>query len=194
MSKKTVETIINGGNDYVIQTKRNQPSLHDTIQQRMVEQIPLDTFEIAEKGNGRHSFWSVSVFSAIDTNKTKEWQGLKRFIHVHKEVFYTSKKAKKKYTYNDRLYISSISDYSAQEFYKGIREHWGIENKLHWIKDTAHNEDKNGIRHPNGAVNNSIISTMTLNIHRANDRHAIKDSQIKFGANINELFILLNNT
>ena len=40
------------------------------------------------------------------------------------------------------MYISSL-DKSAEEFQTIIRNHWAIENKLHWSLDVAFNEDLN---------------------------------------------------
>jgi len=194
LSKKTVEKIISSGNEYVIQVKRNQRTLFREIERTMVEQKPLDVFQIEEKGHGRHSFWSVSVFSALNSFKCKEWKGSKRFIHVHKEVFYTNRHAKKTFTENDRLYISSQNSSDAQFFHQGIRNHWTIENRLHWVKDVIHNEDKNRMNTKNGPINNSIISTIAINIHRKNGNQSITNSQIKFGANVKELFNIYLNT
>lgn len=140
------------------------------------------------KGHGRHSLWSVSVFSAFNSKKHKEWKGLKRFIHVHKEVFHTNKNTKKRFTDNDRLYISSVLSSDAEFFHNGIRNHWSIENKLHWVKDVVHNEDDNRMRTKNGPINQSIISTIAINIHRKNGEPSITNSQIKFGTNVKELF------
>lgn len=199
MPKKTVETIIESGNDYVIQVKGNQKTLSQEIQKTMVEQLPIDTFESEEKGHGRHSFWSVSIFNAALSPKADEWQGLQRFIHVHKEVFYTDTKRKKRQTFNDRIYISSKSCDSAEYFHQGIRDHWSPdsyrdENKLHWVKDVIHNEDNNSIKTNNGPVNTSIVSTIAINIHRKNGNTSITDSQIKFGANVKELFNIYRNS
>lgn len=160
----------------------------------MADEPPLDFFQVEEKGHGRHSLWSVSIFSAFNSTKAKEWTGLKRFIHVHKEVFYTNTKRKKRQTVNDRLYISSVSSSHAEFFHNGIRSHWSIENKLHWVKDVIHKEDDNRMNTKNGPINNSIISTIAINIHRKNGKSSITDSQIKFGANIKELFNIYKKT
>lgn len=151
-----------------------------SIQETLLEK-PLDTYEEREKGHGRHSFWSVSVFNALNNEKTKEWQGLKRFIHVHKVSFNTKTK---KTSHSDRIYISNKSSISAKDFHQGIRKHWTIENALHWVKDVIHGEDTNRIIHPNGAVNNATISTITINLHRTKHEHSITNSQILFGARL----------
>lgn len=93
--------------------------------------------------------WSVSVYNAIFSPKCKEWKGLKRFVHVHKEVLYTNINKRKRESDNDRLYISSNKSTCANFFHNGVRKHWSIENKLHWVKDVIHNEDNNRIKTQN---------------------------------------------
>ena len=56
-----LEGIIESGNHYLIQVKRNQPSLFQELGDMLAER-PLDIFEQTEKGHGRHSHWTVSVF------------------------------------------------------------------------------------------------------------------------------------
>ena len=136
----------------------------------------------------------LRIAYSIYSKKHKEWKGLKRFIHVHKEVFHTNKNTKKRFTDNDRHYISSVSSSNAKFFHEGIRNHWSIENKLHWVKDVIHNEDDNRVRTNNGSINQSIISTIAINIHRKNGNPSITDSQIKFGANVKELFNIYSNS
>ncbi len=44
----------------------------------------------------------------------------------------------------------------------GVRKHWGIENKVHWVLDVAFNEDHSRKRAGNAAQN---FSTLTQIIH-----------------------------
>ena len=50
-----------------------------------------------------------------------------------------------------RYYISS-ANLTAEKFARSIREHWEIENRLHWCLDTAMNEDGCRIRRGNAAL------------------------------------------
>ena len=184
MSKKTAERIIDSGNDYTIQVKRNQPSLFQEIERAIVEQTPLDYYEEHEKDHGRHSHWYVHVFDATDSYKAGEWKDLSRFIHVHKCTKYKSGKI----SHNDRIYISSRLETSAEYHHKGIRRHWTIENSLHWVKDVVHKEDDNRIKTDNGPVNSAIFSSIAINIHRKNGQHSITEAQVAANANFNELF------
>jgi len=147
----------------------------------------LDYIEVSEKDHGRHSYWYVNVYNALQSNKEPEWKGLTRFIHVHKM---TIKKDQEKHS--DRFYITSNSKSCAMFYHLGIKGHWSIENSLHWVKDVIHGEDVNGIRKDNGPVNSAVFSSIAINIHRKNGHHSITDGQLKFSSNVNELFKLLD--
>ena len=99
----------------------------------MVEQPPLDYFELKEKGHGRHSNWYVRVFDAQLSPKAKEWKNLRRMIHVHKV---TQKNGKT--SHSDRLYISDRFETNAEYFHKGIREHWGTVSYTHLTLPTIY--------------------------------------------------------
>ena len=165
--------------------KGNQPTLFKGIQQAIVDQEPLSYFEEHEKGHGRDTSWYVTVYNALNHEKAGEWKNLSRFIHVHKICV-----TKGKEIHSDRLYISDLYHSDAEFFHKGIRGHWGIENRLHHVKDVTHKEDDNQIRAKNGPVNIATISSIAINIHRKNGNDSIKDGQIKFRAMLKDLFDL----
>lgn len=152
----------------------------------MIEQEPLDYFEESEKDHGRHSYWYVTVYNALQSNKNPEWKGLTRFIHVHKNTIKNGRD-----THSDRLYISSNPTACAAFYHNGIRGHWSIENSLHYVKDVVHGEDGNQIRKGNGPVNTAVFSSIAINIHRKNGNHSITQGQLKFSSNVNELFKFL---
>ena len=47
-----------------------------------------------------------------------------------------------------------------------IRQHWGIENKLHWVLDVAFGEDASRKRAGNAAQNFSLLNRIALNLIR----------------------------
>ncbi|MBD2604039.1 transposase [Scytonema hofmannii FACHB-248] len=51
---------------------------------------------------------------------------------------------------------------SAVDFAQGIRGHWGIENRLHWVKDVVFNEDVSTIHMGNAPANLSVMRTIAL--------------------------------
>jgi len=166
--------------------KGNQPKLFQSVQQAIVNQSPLSYFEEHEKAHGRDTFWFVTVYNALNHEKAAEWKNLSRFIHVHRISISKGEEA-----HSNRLYISDLYHSDAAFFHKGIRGHWGIENRLHYVKDVVHREDDNQIRTANGPVNAAVLSTIAMNIHRKNENDSIKYGQIKFRARVKELFELL---
>jgi len=144
-----------------------------------VEQEPLDFFEEHEKDHGRETTWHVTVYNARNHEKAEEWKNLTRFIHVHRKCI-----EKGEVSHGDRLYISDLYHSNAEFFHKGIRGHWGIENRLHYVKDVIHKEDKNRIRTKNGPVNMATISSIAINLHRKNGNDSIKSGQGKFRTKI----------
>jgi predicted transposase YbfD/YdcC len=167
----------------LIQVKRNQPSLFAEMSELLLDK-PMDTFEESEKNHGRHSVWTVSVYDASESPKAAEWPGLSRLIHVHKQKLDT---ATGQLTHSDRLYICDLNSADASYYAKASRGHWSIENRLHWVKDVRHGEDKNGIPAGNAAMNISTTSSIGLNLHRINGRDKIKKAQMKTAANIKEI-------
>lgn len=64
-----------------------------------------------------------------------------------------------------RYYVSS-APMTATRFAAAIRDHWGIENRLHWVLDTAFDEDHARNRKDNGPQNLAILRKLTLNLMR----------------------------
>ncbi len=170
----------------MIQVKRNQKKLFETIQDAMITQKPVDYIEVHEKGHGRHSSWYVSVFDVVSNEISKQWKNLRRFIHVHKCTL-----SKKKESNSDRLYISDLYQTSAQYYHEGIRGHWTIENSLHWVKDVIHNEDKNRIVTENGPVNHAVLSSIAINIQRKVGVRSITDNNVNFSVNFKDIIRLI---
>ena len=53
---------------------------------------------------------------------------------------------------------------TAAEIMKYKRNHWSIENKLHWVWDMAFRKDESRARKDNSAENFNVIRQITLNI------------------------------
>jgi predicted transposase YbfD/YdcC len=157
---------VESGNDYVIAVKDNQPKLHHHIKLVAIEQKPASSDVRTEKTRDRFTTRKVEVFHDLN-GINPEWTGIKSLIKVER----TGTRAGKKY-HEVVCYISSLI-LSAKEFALGIRGHWGIENRLHWVKDVVFNEDGSNIRAGNAPANLSIIKAIALNILRQNGHASI---------------------
>lgn len=194
--KKTVDAIVDSGNHYALQIKKNQLKLYYYIENHCATNQAIDTCQITEKTHGRRTTWTVKVYEVQDIVLQKKWINLRRFIAVEKCVSQkgkaNTKQAKDVITTESISYrISDVTSLSAKEFAQGIRGHWGIENRTHWVKDVNFKEDNNRIKNDNGAVNMAIFNTISLNYLRQNIDDSIKNAQIIFGQNVKELFLII---
>ena len=98
---------------------------------------------------------------------------VKSLIRVEHEVSKPDVQPKKE----TRYYISSLdfNDLSAKEVAYYIREHWGIENRLHWQLDVTFKEDACRARKNYSARNLNLLRKFTLAILRQqNDKLSLK--------------------
>ena len=63
-----------------------------------------------------------------------------------------------------RYYISSLDPKNPTKILKAIREHWSIENHLHWVLDVVFKEDLSRIRNENSALNLSWLRKTALGL------------------------------
>jgi predicted transposase YbfD/YdcC len=68
-----------------------------------------------------------------------------------------------------RYFISSAA-LSAERLSHAVREHWGIENQLHWVLDVSLGEDACQIYRGNAAANLATMRHFGLNMLRAEKR------------------------
>ncbi len=64
-----------------------------------------------------------------------------------------------------RYYISSLTE-KAVEFAQRIREYWGVENKVHYVRDVTQGEDKSRIRTKPLPQIMTIARNLALNLYR----------------------------
>ena len=78
-----------------------------------------------------------------------------------------------------RYFICSIPK-DAKLFAKSVREHWGIENKVHWVLDIAFREDESRMRKGDSAANFSIVRHIALNMlrHEKSVKLGIKNKRL----------------
>lgn len=101
------------------------------------------------------------------TNIGPEWIGIQTFIKIDRIV--ERKDKKDGVTKETAYYISSLaSNTSAKKFNESIRNHWLIENSLHYVKDKTYKEDDSKIRKGQAPQNISVLRNIVINIFRAN--------------------------
>lgn len=145
--EKTLQIAKQTGNDVIVQVKENQPTLLNDCQVTSQTVHPDDVYqEPATKTRNRIEKRRVEVFHFPQLTHRHKWGEVKAVIKVHRyrRVFDTKTKAWK--TSDEVAFYISTLVLSAQEFGYAIRNHWGIENRNHHVRDVTLGEDKSRIR------------------------------------------------
>ena len=154
-----------GGGDYVLALKRNQPGLDRAVREyfEVAEDEDWVGSQIAheatsEEGHGRiehrNYFLSTDLSSLSGVEK---WKGLKAIGMVESE-----RHSGGRVSFEQRYFITSLGD--VKLFQQAVRSHWGIENKLHLRLDVTFREDESRIRRGNGPHNIGVIRHMAMNL------------------------------
>jgi predicted transposase YbfD/YdcC len=153
--------------DYVLAVKDNQENLHQDIQELFAYAAETafadcDYAKTINKGHGRleiRECWTLSdeEYFAYLRNRSA-WAGLQTIAMVKSE-----RRSGDESTIETRYFISSLSG-QAKLLLKAVRQHWGIENGLHWKLDIAFREDDSRVRKGNGAQNFAVVSHIALNL------------------------------
>ena len=131
--------IVNSGNNYIAALKGNQKSLFKDVKTNFTAEF---TYQQINKGHGRIEKRHVSICQTLDG--IRPWPGLTTLIQVKSErQVFTHHVIE--VTTETRYYISSLSE-TAQAFAERIRGYWGVENKVHYVRDVTQGEDKSRIR------------------------------------------------
>lgn len=141
----------------------------------------LDAESVAEEidcGHGRVERRRCSVIADTSlVEKASEWAGLRSLVRIEAERYH---KAAGKTEHETRYYITSLAP-DATLINGKIRQHWGIENKLHWVLDVAFGEDLSRKRAGNAAQNFSLLNRIALNLLKLETslKRGIKGKRLK---------------
>lgn len=188
MPKKTLSTIVTGGNDYVIEVKGNQPKLFNQVKLNARSSSPIARFTTEENNRGRFEKRQTTIYDNI-SGIDPEWQGIKRIIKMRRSGLREGKQYKE-----DHYLVCSLETKNGQLVSEIIRSHWGIENRLHYVKDVNMNEDKSGIKGGHSAENLSIMKNIAINVYRYNGFQSLKYAVRKFTNRIPQQIELIRNT
>lgn len=183
--KKTLELIVESGNDYLVALKANQPRLYRQVESIATHCKPLwPPLEHEEQQRGRHEKRSLRVFNAHSLD-SQQWPQVQSIICIHRQ---TTRKGKT--SSHSAYYISSVAT-SAHGWMQLIRGHWSVENRLHWPKDVVLGEDDAYGKSGNALLNASVFRSITINLLRLNGFDSIKSALRLFANQIQMIFQLL---
>jgi predicted transposase YbfD/YdcC len=167
--KEIAQKIVDQGADYILTVKDNQPHLLEDIQQVLGQALETnfaglehDTWESRTRGHGREECRRYTVLhSTAGLRNASEWAGLTTI-----GLCCTERIVKGKRSDEVRYFIGSRKA-SARTYGQALRQHWGIENSLHWQLDVTFGEDDNRVSQRNAAENLALVRRLALSLLKA---------------------------
>ena len=121
----------------------------------------FSTIRRARPPHDRIETRTATVSTAIDwLQKQHQWPGLTAIGKVERV-----RETPDKTTTETAYYLLSAA-LSAERFNQIVRQHWEVENRLHWRLDVVMNEDRGRTRLGNGPHNLAVLRHMALNAMR----------------------------
>ena len=176
--------------DYVLAVKDNQGLLAEQVRDSFLLLASDAVAEEIDCGHGRVEQRKCSVIADLSLiEKASEWASLQGLVRIESERYH---KATGKTEREIRYYITSlIAD--AVRLNSVIRQHWGIENKLHWVLDVGFGEDLDRKRAGHSAQNFSVLNRIALNLLKQDksSKRGVKGKRLKAAWNHPYLLKLL---
>lgn len=157
--KDIAERVIENGADYMLMVKDNQKELKEQVEKLFNRAQPEETDLQVDAGHGRVESRSCQAISNLQFLDDKEqWPGIKTIVRIISE---RHDKQTGETALQQRYYISSM-EANAPLMNRAVRQHWSIENKLHWSLDVFFKEDASLKKKGNSAINFNIILKLAL--------------------------------
>jgi predicted transposase YbfD/YdcC len=184
------------GGDYLLALKGNHKKSYAAVKQYFHKHIEhhlawrnaetlFDAFDDAHGRTVRRRVWAITDLQPIP--ELAKWPDLQSVIVVETiRAAYPSAPITSDY----RVYISSLIR-SATVFVAMIRQHWDIENKLHWSLAVTFNEDRCRIRKEHAPENVAAVRHIALNLLRQEHSHHMSLRQKRLLCGLDEHYLLM---
>jgi predicted transposase YbfD/YdcC len=194
--KEVAQTIVEGGGDYILAVKANQPTLHAELQGAFA-QAPAPKLRSSryttrfEKGHGRYEQRTVQALPAreyLSEAQRALWAGVLSLVMVTRVVW---EQATEGPSTEVRYFLSSLPPV-ARRIGSAIRGHWSIENGLHWVLDVVFREDARRVYDRTTAENVAFLHRLALALLRGDPgKSSLKVKRKRAGWSISYLMQLL---
>ena len=177
--------IVRQGGDYILALKGNQATIHADVEALFTDARTaphtVDGLTRAAQvtaGHGRQETRQAWVISDPETiaylNDRGRWPNLGSVIMITAERTMGDRT-----TVEQRYYLASgVLD--AARANALIRQHWGIENSVHWVLDMTFHEDRSRIRTNHAPQNVAVLRHITLNLLRQeSSRGSLKSKRFR---------------
>ena len=150
------------GADYLLAVKGNQPTLHEALAGAFVGKWD-DLHRVVQTGHGRHVFQIVRTLPNTGQVDTATWLDCTLLGRVDSMRGVSGKPS----ILETRYYIAS-RQLGTEAFAPAVRDHWAIENRLHWSLDVIFREDDRRLAKDHGPQNFSLLTKIAVNLLRQN--------------------------
>lgn len=195
--KHIAKQITQQGGDYVLAVKDNQPTLHAAVEKHFLHLHETD-FEgsgarrqrTQETAHGRQEdrYYTIAPLPHSLRQRGEEWTGIQSLGQV---ISITRREGKE--VSDVRYYISSLPP-RVKKFAASVRDHWKIENSLHWVLDVTFDEDRSRIRKDHGPENFALLRRIANSVIQRDTsrKQSVKRARKRAGWNNQNLLDLLS--
>lgn len=170
--------VVDKGGDYLITVKQNQPELYEDIalvfERPPVGEVFSYTQSVSKHGDRieLRRLWATGAL-----NGYLDWPYAAQVCKVEREV-----ESKGEVRCQVRYAVSSLGqEVGAAELLGYVRGHWGIENKLHYVRDVTFGEDGSQVRSGSAPQVMAALRNVVVNILRLNGATAIAPTLRQIG-------------
>lgn len=175
------------GWDYVMTVKGNQPKLLRSVFEKC-SPLLVDgpDHDVEERGHGRIRRWSTWITDAdgVDFDHARQVGCIRR-----EEFSFAGDRVSKEHAWI--ITSGSADDISASDLHAHVRNHWGIENKSHYVRDTTWREDAQQVYTGSGPQVMATLRNVAASLLRLNGFNKIKETTEWIGRDRNRALPLL---
>jgi predicted transposase YbfD/YdcC len=169
--------------DYIFSLKGNQGSLREDVERFVAEQKAKDFndttvthHQTVDGDHGRIETRDITVIHDVGwLDERHAWPGMKSVVVVEStRLIPGPSRDADKVERETRFYISSLA-LAACLVAAFVRDHWAVENSLHWVLDMVFRDDECRLRTDHAPANFTTLKHMALNlIRRAKTKDSIR--------------------
>ena len=177
------QKIVDKNADYILALKGNQGSLRDDVELFAAEQKAHDfkdtnvsRHQTVDGDHGRVETRDITVIHDVGwLQERHNWPAMASVVMVQStRVIPGPTRDADKIEHETRFYITSLV-LIASLIGPLIRDHWAIENSLHWVLDMVFRDDECRLRTDHAPANFTTLKHMALNlIRRAKSKDSVR--------------------
>ena len=209
------DLIVQRGGDYILSLKANHPTLLNSVRQGFehfksseISQVESEQSYESKTEASHHRLKKRACFclpvTQVELYKQGQWNGLKTIVMVNRKRYLSNKVQTE-----TQFYLSSLPC-DAKLISRAIRQHWGIENQLHWggtdgepaspygvpFLDVTFNEDSSRIRQGHSPENFTLLRRMAISLlnQETNSKRSLRQKTKLAAMNCNYMSDVLLTT